>query len=369
MAAGHLVRYLGRSPWRERTNTASGTHFLQYLPGTEGYKVSIQQIPLITVITPFYNSEDTLTRCIESVLSQRFSDFEYILADNSSTDHSSDIALFYAAKDPRIRYRRFAEFVSQRENYNRALQQFSDNAPYLKIVQADDSLYPDCLEVMARLAKRHPSAGVISGVRSIDGWLDPPNANSLSEFMRGRNIARATILGTVYAFGSPTTVMYRGDLVRRSPEFFRKGAFFDDTDAILELMTQSDFAFSQEQLTHTTRDPVSILGRVISYDISLLYRFITVHRIGTAFFSSNEVARLRDHLTKSYYDQLVKALIRRRDRWKYLAFHRSVLMDSAAMRISLGNVFVSLVRNLARRWNRSFRYRRRQWHLFLFPQV
>jgi len=312
--------------------------------------VSVRPNLPVVVITPFYNSEEGLTRCIESVLNQSFSNFEYILADNRSDDGSGHIARSYLEKDSRVRYRYFSEFVSQRENYNRALRELPASARYCKIVQADDFLYPSCLEEMLMLAALHPSAGVISSVRSIDGQQDPPNAHLVPEFGSGRDIARATILGKFYAFGSPTTVMYRGDLVRERVDFFRKGAFFDDTDAILELLKHSDFAFCQKRLTHTTRDPESILGRVLSFDISLLYRFMTARRIGRCFFSENELARLMHYLTRAYYDQFVRSLVHRHDRWNYLAFHRNVLRDSAAIKIDLVSTCRSFFRNLARRY-------------------
>ena len=56
---------------------------------------------MITVITPFYNAEKTLKRCIDSVLSQSYKDFEYILVDDASTDKSLEVA--YGFKDKRIR--------------------------------------------------------------------------------------------------------------------------------------------------------------------------------------------------------------------------------------------------------------------------
>ena len=43
-------------------------------------------------VTPFYNAADTLRRCIESVLAQSWANWEYVLADNRSTDDSLAIA-------------------------------------------------------------------------------------------------------------------------------------------------------------------------------------------------------------------------------------------------------------------------------------
>jgi glycosyltransferase involved in cell wall biosynthesis len=48
--------------------------------------------PLVSVVTPFYNTERYLAECIESVLAQTYPIFEYILVNNRSTDASRDIA-------------------------------------------------------------------------------------------------------------------------------------------------------------------------------------------------------------------------------------------------------------------------------------
>src|SRR5713226_1044787 len=94
--------------------------------------------PLVSVVTPFYNTAPYLAECIESVLAQSYSQFEYILMDNCSTDGSSEIAATYASREPRIRLIRCSQFVPQLPNYNRALAEISDDSIYCKIVQADD---------------------------------------------------------------------------------------------------------------------------------------------------------------------------------------------------------------------------------------
>ena len=45
-------------------------------------------MPEISVIVPVYNAGKYLARCVESILAQTFTDFELILVDDGSTDHS-----------------------------------------------------------------------------------------------------------------------------------------------------------------------------------------------------------------------------------------------------------------------------------------
>lgn len=58
---------------------------------------------MVSVIIPFYNAAKFLYRCINSVLSQTYTDFELLLIDDGSTDGSAAICERYAEKDKRLR--------------------------------------------------------------------------------------------------------------------------------------------------------------------------------------------------------------------------------------------------------------------------
>lgn len=59
--------------------------------------------PKISVIVPVYNVEKYLSKCIESILAQTFTDFELLLVDDGSTDGSGEICDEYAGKDVRVK--------------------------------------------------------------------------------------------------------------------------------------------------------------------------------------------------------------------------------------------------------------------------
>src|SRR5206468_9138726 len=102
-----------------------GRFGLDHKPVNQGIHLMVRStqssIPLVSIVTPFFNTAPYLAECIESVLAQSFTQFEYILMDNCSTDGSAQIAARYASRDARIRLIRCSEFLSQLANYNRAL--------------------------------------------------------------------------------------------------------------------------------------------------------------------------------------------------------------------------------------------------------
>lgn len=62
-----------------------------------------QKRPMVSVVMPTYNRADLLPLSIESILSQTYSDFEFIIVDDGSTDESWKLLKSYAQKDKRIR--------------------------------------------------------------------------------------------------------------------------------------------------------------------------------------------------------------------------------------------------------------------------
>ena len=287
--------------------------------------LAVSSAPIISVVTPFYNSDDTLDRCISNVLSQSGADFEYVLADNCSNDKSADIARHHAQRDSRIRYLRFEDHLPKTRNYNRALRMITDVSRYCKIVQADDFLYPGCLEQMLALALQNPSAGIVGARRVVGDLIDPPPAKILSPVSSGRERCRQFLRGELYPFGSPTSVMYRADLVRglRS-EFFDGRMYFDDVDVVLNLLRTTDFAFCDQVLTFTQRDSTSTFGKVMQYFPSLLNHYVMLRRWGADFFSAEELNPLLDVIARQYYEALLRAA-RRTDRVALFRFHHTVL--------------------------------------------
>ncbi|MCI9078951.1 MAG: glycosyltransferase [Lachnospiraceae bacterium] len=90
---------------------------------------------LVTVIMPVYNAEKYLAEAIESILVQTYSNFEFIITNDGSTDSSEDIIKKYAAKDKRIR-------MVSRENkglvYTLNEQINMSNRKYIVRMDADD---------------------------------------------------------------------------------------------------------------------------------------------------------------------------------------------------------------------------------------
>ena len=104
---------------------------------------------LISVIMLTYNRETLVSRAIESMLNQTFTDFEFIIVNNGSTDQSGKIAGEYAAKDARVRviHRERGNIGSGR---NAGMDAVCGN--YIAFIDDDDWCEPDFLEFLHNLA-------------------------------------------------------------------------------------------------------------------------------------------------------------------------------------------------------------------------
>src|SRR5262245_11529073 len=205
--------------------------------------------PLVAVATPVYNGEAVIAQCIESVLAQTYPNIEYTIVNNRSTDGTLAIARRYAARDSRVRIHDNTEFLSVIDNHNNAFSLVCDGSDYVKIVDADDWLFPTCIEEMVRLAEAHPSVAMVSSYvlcGSRIGWDGLPYP---STFLTGRETCRMYLLNEIKAFGGPTASLLRSSALRKRRPFYKVGNYGGDTEAYLDLLREHDFGFIHQVLS------------------------------------------------------------------------------------------------------------------------
>jgi glycosyltransferase involved in cell wall biosynthesis len=320
--------------------TASGTNTPDTTaPATDG--------PLVSVVTPFFNTADYLDECIQSVRGQTYANWEYILADNCSTDDSACIVEKHAASDKRIRVVREVEFLGQTENYNRALTYISPGSRYCKIVQADDWIYPRCLEEMVEVAQSGQNVGLLS---SFSLYRDCAAHGGLplrrGPVYPGRDAARAFLLEGKALFGSPTCVMYLSDTVRsRKPFFSTTTRYFEDTEVCLDILRDHEFGFVPQVLSFSRRDNDSIWSRLERHSPYILSEVMLLHLFGRYFLDQEEFALRQRRLEDVYYGVLAQGAVRGygKDFWD---FHVQGLA-SVGQKISYGKVLSRVLPILA----------------------
>lgn len=104
----------------------------------------------VSVIIPVYNAEKYLSDCLESILKQSLTEYEVILIDDGSTDHSGEICRQYAVQDSRVKFfRQMNAGVSAARNLG--IQKAAGE--YITFIDSDDWVEPEYLANMAALMK------------------------------------------------------------------------------------------------------------------------------------------------------------------------------------------------------------------------
>jgi glycosyltransferase involved in cell wall biosynthesis len=318
-------------------------------------------MPRVSVVTPVYNGAKYLGECIESVLAQTFDDWEYVIVDNCSTDDSLAITERYARDDARIRIHRNEKFLPVIDNLNHSLRQIDPSADYCKFVFADDRLFPECLRRMVELADENPSVGIVSSYRLVNRELRGSGLPYPTTVVSGRDVCRATLMGEFYLFGSPTSLLIRGQAARERSPYFDDPSIHADTAACYEVLRKWDFGFVQEVLTFTRRHPDSVTDSLANrFNTYMPAHLLYALKFGPVYLSEEEYRRVLEKTTNDYYMFLGGSVFMLRGRafWAYhkselerlgrpLSYARLVLGCLSAVRFALMNLQLAL--ELARR--------------------
>ena len=108
--------------------------------------------PKISIIVPIYNCEKSLIRCLTSIKSQTFEDWECILINDGSTDHSGDVCEAFVVQDKRFK-------VIHKYNSGpgdcRNLGIYLSKGEWIGFVDSDDTIQPDRYSVAIEAAEKH----------------------------------------------------------------------------------------------------------------------------------------------------------------------------------------------------------------------
>ena len=268
--------------------------------------------PLVSVITPVYNGGAYLEECIESVLSQSWRHWEYVIVDNCSSDRTGEIAEIYAGKDERIRVVHNDQLLPIIDNWNLAMRQISLESRYTKVLHGDDLLFRECIEKMVALAEGHPSVGIVGAYR-LDGCTPRPRPGlpHTQTVFSGVAVAADTLRLRHSVFGSPSTLLIRSNLVRERPDFYDHRYLHADKASCLELLQRCDFGFVPQLLTYTRLHGESQSSTTADrLGTRVLENLLMLREFGPSLLPEDE---LREHLARHerrHYRFLARRLFR-----------------------------------------------------------
>lgn len=237
--------------------------------------------PLISVIIPVYNGEKYLRECVQSVLTQTFSDFEVIIVDDGSTDSSLVIARELANLDDRIR-------IHEKSNgglsdaRNAGIRETCGE--YLTFVDCDDLLYPWALEILIGLTLRNRRQTKLVYADMVGGKSLPPLKIPNPAYLDGcklvgvDDVVKSVLYQKKGYLASTCGKLYHRSLFKNHS--FRTDSLYEDLDIFYKLAFETEeiaIAFHPvyfyrenfESITHTFSprrfDVLDVTARIEDY--------------------------------------------------------------------------------------------------------
>ncbi len=197
-----------------------------------------KQKPLATVLMPVYNAEKYLKEAMDSVLSQSFEEYEFLIVNDCSKDNSEEIILSYT--DARIRYVKNQKNLGLSGALNVGIDLIETK--YMIRMDADDISVPGRFEKLISFMEKNSDVGVYSSAlerfeREVDIWKYPENNDDIkATFLFGSSIAHAPCI-------------LRMSVLKEHKMYFRDvHLHIEDYDLWYRLKDVTNFATTQEVL-------------------------------------------------------------------------------------------------------------------------
>ncbi|HOO18812.1 MAG TPA: glycosyltransferase [Paludibacteraceae bacterium] len=210
--------------------------------------------PLVSIITPTYNHEKYIADCIQSVLSQTYENWEMIIVDDGSTDHTYEKAKSFAENDHRIKV-----FTQQNvgifrlaETYNFALSMAQGK--YIAILEGDDVWLPEKLALQVEALEKNEDAIFCYG-KAYQVSQDLSNIHSLTKIKHPFEILNNHPVGSIIRvlifanFIPAVTVMIKKEALLKLGGFVQTHHLpFVDWTTWLNLSLSGEFIFINQPL-------------------------------------------------------------------------------------------------------------------------
>lgn len=234
--------------------------------------------PKVSVCIPTFNGVSYIRGALDSVLQQKYQDFEVVIVDNCSTDQTEALVAELSSQPEKIRFFRNEQNIGLAGNLNKCLEHA--RGEYIKYLCVDDMLLPDCLEQMVAGLDEHPAVCLVCGGRlSIDESGQPfglRRYSSRKEVVRGSKVITRCLFGGNF-IGEPTAVMFRkSDMTARFrddlPQLMDMEMWFRllESGALLNIETPlCSIRFHEAQMT---RENI-MAGRLIEDNVRIFNEF------------------------------------------------------------------------------------------------
>ena len=218
---------------------------------------------LISLVIVFYNEENYLDRCLQSVVNQTYNKIEVILINDGSTDHSLQVAQKYTTILENVK---LISIENSGSAVARNMGLKNVTSKYVTFLDADDTLQPNMMQVFASEIKQTNADLLLCDfhILSEDGTTEMPSKWHFSY----TNIKNSSDLAnTFYREGIVETIWSKVFLasIAKQITFDKELKLFDDRPFVLEfILLSNSVSFIPQKLINNYCRKASLTRRVLS---------------------------------------------------------------------------------------------------------
>jgi glycosyltransferase involved in cell wall biosynthesis len=251
--------------------------------------------PKVSICLPIFNGASYLPEAIESVLKQSFTDFELLIADDGSTDGSTEIAKKFAAIDESIIFWTNKKRLGLFANYNACLAKAQ--GIFIKLFAQDDSLEQHTVARMTEVLDTNPKVALVSGGKS---WIDQAGIEIKriiqfpeNRLMQGKEAIVANLILLGNWVGEPSLVMFRAQDVGSG--FNCNYYHYGDIEYWFRLLAKGDLYYISDVLCKFRRHAASSTAT----NLAGLYFALDILRLGEQYQGLlAEIGESKEHFFK-----------------------------------------------------------------------
>jgi glycosyltransferase involved in cell wall biosynthesis len=225
---------------------------------------------------PVHNGMPYVAESVASILAQRFTDFEFVIGDDGSSDGTSQLLAGLAAQDSRIRLLRRESKSGLAAAANWVVSEA--RAPLVAISHADDLAHPDRLGKQIEAFAREPAASLIgtlsTGMDAGGRVVHPPNMWPLTH-------------PTVFAPFAHSSVMFRRDNFHRAGGYRQGVELWEDLDLYWRMLETGPIFVIPEILSNYRHSRVSVRDRAgdeqFERSVALMYHASRAYLEGRSY--------------------------------------------------------------------------------------
>ncbi len=193
--------------------------------------------PLVSIITPTYNSEKFISETIQSVQNQTHQNWEMIIVDDCSQDKTVEITEGFINNDPRIQLHKLGKNSGPAKARNKAIEQVKGN--FMTFLDADDIWFPDFIENSIRTIENTKINFVFSSYKRSNEILKfvysdfiVPNKVTYSDILKSNSISCLTAFINVDVLG-----------IKKMPDIYKR----QDMGLWLQYLREIPYAYGIQE--------------------------------------------------------------------------------------------------------------------------